>query len=152
MRRGPVSFEVKGLRQVDQALRLVSTATAKSDLRTVGRAALVPFDKAWRAKAPVDEASDGPHLKDSGGIGSTLTRSQEKVRERISAVEVFAGPGGHAKAVQQEFGNEHNPPQPYARPSWEETKDQVLDLTTKGLWGLIEKIAKRLERQAKSGV
>ena len=90
-----VTVRVEGLSDLDAALGQMKAGTAKGVLRRVGREALKPFDEAWRQNAPVDTESTGSHLKDSGSIGSKLTRSQRKARERESFVEIFAGPGAH---------------------------------------------------------
>lgn len=139
------AFKVEGLVELDQALgELASIGQAKGVLRRVGREALVPFDESWRAKAPREEG----HLAESGGVGSKLTRSQRKAHRRTSTVEVFAGPGGHPSAVQQEFGNENHAAQPYVRPAWDETQEQVLDRVADGLGTEIAKVAARNARKA----
>lgn len=139
------AFKVEGLVELDQALgELASIGQAKGVLRRVGREALKPFDDSWRAKAPREEG----HLAQSGGIGSRLTRSQRKAHRRTSTVEIFAGPGGHPAAVQQEFGNENHPAQPFVRPAWDETQDQVLAHVAEGLGAEIEKTAARNARKA----
>lgn len=136
--------EVKGLRELDQALGELSFSQAKGVLRRVGRRALEPFDAAWREKAPREEG----HLAESGGVGSKLTRSQRRARERESTVEVFAGPGPDPAAVQQEFGNAHHPAQPFARPAWDETQGQALDIVASDLGEEIQKTAQRAARRA----
>jgi HK97 gp10 family phage protein len=143
-----VTVRVEGLSDLDAALGQMKVSTAKGVLRRVGRAALQPFDEAWRPNAPVDPHADGPHLKDSGGVGSKLTRSQRKSRERESFVEIFAGPGGHPKAQQQEFGNARHPAQPFIRPAWDATKDRVLDLVRILLGAEIERTAARAAKRA----
>lgn len=139
------AFKVEGLVELDQALgELASIGQAKGVLRRVGRSALEPFDQAWRDKAPREEG----HLAESGGIGSKLSRSQRKAHERTSTVEVFAGPGGHPSAVQQEFGNENHAAQPFVRPAWDETQDEVLNRVGEGLGTEIAKTAARNARKA----
>lgn len=133
---------VEGLRELDQALGQLKASTAKGVLRRVGRAALEPFDEAWRVKAPHLSHT----LQESGGVGSKLTRTQRAAVERESFVEVHAGPGPNPQAVQQEFGNRQHPAQPFIRPAWEETKDQVLENVKTGLG---EEIAKTVARAAK---
>lgn len=149
MAKGGVTFKIEGLRDLEKAIAALGQSAGKNVLRRAGRKALEPFDKAWRSKAPVDENSrDFVHLKDSGGIGSKLSRSQRRAHKRESTVEIFAGPGPHSKAVQQEFGNEHNPPQPFMRPAWEEAHGEVLEGVRTELAADLDKVTQRLARKA----
>lgn len=141
----PVTVKIEGLAQLDQALGQLKESTAKNVLRRTGRKALEPMDAAWRARAPHLTGA----LERSGGVGSKLTRSQRQEHERESFVEVFAGPGPNPQGVLQEFGTVHHPPQPFMRPAWEETKDQVLQLVIDNLGGEIMASAKRAGARAK---
>ncbi|MBX3482533.1 HK97-gp10 family putative phage morphogenesis protein [Phenylobacterium sp.] len=140
-----VKVEVLGLKQLDEALGQLKLSTAKNVLRRTGRKALAPFDEAWRARAPEHTHA----LERSGGVGSNLTREQRRSHERESFVEVFAGPGPLPQAIQQEFGNINHPPQPYFRPAWEATKDQVLQIVVDTLGGEIAASARRAAARAK---
>lgn len=139
-----VTVRIDGLRELDAQLGQFKASAAKGVLRRVGRQALEVFDDAWRAKAPHLSGA----LAKSGSVGSKLTRTQRKAHERESFVEVFAGPGPMPQAVQQEFGNAHNRPQPFVRPAWDETRDKVLDGVKDGLAAEIEKTARRAARKA----
>lgn len=139
-----ITVKVDGLADLDKALGQLKATTAKGVLRRVGRAALAPFDEAWRANAPTLTGA----LADSGSVGSKLTRSQRKEHERKSFVEIFAGPGPNPQAVQQEFGNSEHPPQPFVRPAWEATKDQILQGVKTGLGEEIEKTVARAAKRA----
>lgn len=136
--------KVEGLKALDQALGQLKEATAKRELRAIAVEALGPFDEEWRSRAPV-EFHD---LEESGGIGRKLSRSQRRLHERESFVEVPAGPGPHPQAVQQEFGNSTQPPQPFVRPAWENNKFKALDIVRTGLGGRIERAAARARRKA----
>lgn len=139
-----VTFKVEGLAELDAKLGELSQSAAKGVLRRVGRKALVPFDEAWRARAPVLSGV----LSRSGSIGSKLSRSQRKAHERESFIEVFAGPGTNPQAIQTEFGNRHEAAQPYARPAWDATKDQALQIVRTELGGEIAKAAGRATKRA----
>lgn len=140
------TVKVEGLRDLERALGELPKSTGKNVLRRVGRAALASFDEAWRARAPHLSGQ----LEESGGVGSKLTRSQRQAHERQSSVEIFAGPGPQPQAVQQEFGNHQHPAQPFMRPAWDETKDQVLEHVKASLGDEIQKAAERLaKREAK---
>ena len=140
------TVRVEGLKELDQALGELSKAGARGVLRRVAVKALGPFDSRWRELAPKLEG----HLSESGGIGTKLTRRQaaeNKTRTDRAFVEVFAGPNDPA-AVPQEFGTVELPPQPFARPAWEETKGTALDIVKAELGGEIDKAAKRAARRA----
>jgi HK97 gp10 family phage protein len=136
--------KVEGLAALDAKLGELGLSTGKNVLRRTGRYALEVMDEAWRARAPRLTGQ----LEESGGVGSKLTRSQRKARERESFVEVFAGPGPNPQAIQQEFGNVNQPAQPFMRPAWDATKDQVLERVKEGLGAEIDKAAKRQARKA----
>jgi len=139
-----ITFKVEGLKELDAKLGELTQAAGKGVLRRVGRHALEPFDAAWRDLAPVLTGG----LKESGGIGSKLTRRQRKANVRDSTVEVFAGPGPHAKAVQDEFGNSHQAAQPYVRPAWAATKDMALEIVKDDLATEIIKTSARARKAA----
>jgi hypothetical protein len=91
--RGPagdgvkLTVKVEGLRELDAGLGELKKTTAKGVLRRTGKAALEPFDQAWRELAPHLTGA----LQRSGGVGSKLSKSQRAAVERESFVEVFAG-------------------------------------------------------------
>lgn len=138
------TVKTEGFAQLEARLVALGPSTAKNVLRRTGRKALAAYDDAWRALAPHLTGN----LEDSGGVGSTLTKGQRKQRERESGVEVFAGPGPHPQAVQQEFGNANNAAQPFARPAWDATKGQVLEVVKTELASEILKAARRQARKA----
>lgn len=139
-----VTVKVEGLRDLDAALGRLKASTAKGVLRRVGKAALQPFDAAWRSRAPRRTGE----LAGSGGVGSKLSRSQREAHERESFVEVFAGPGPNPQAIQEEFGNSHQPPRPFVRPAWEETKRETLEIVKTELGGEIVRTAARAAKRA----
>lgn len=140
------TVRVEGLRSLDQALGQLSKSAGKAVLRRVAKKALVPFDKAWRERAPHLSGE----LEESGGIGTKLTRRQARMnrkREDKSSVEVFAGPNNPA-AVPQEFGTVDQRAQPFARPAWDDTKDETLQIVKDELGGEIQRTAERAARRA----
>lgn len=130
----------EGGKALDDALGQFKPSTGKNILRRVGREALKPFDEAWRDKAPFEWGD----LQDSGGVGSDVAKRDR----RQSTVEIYAGPGRNPQAIQREFGNKRSAPDPFARPAWDNTKDQVLANVETGLGAEIEKTAKRVAKRA----
>lgn len=144
-----VTVKIEGLKELDQALGQLPKSTAKATLRRVLKEAGEPMARAARAGAPVDEH----YLYESIDVSTRLNprqRSLHKDEGGRAFQEMFVGTNNPA-GVQQEFGNEHNPAQPFMRPAWDATKQQTLDLIANSLWGEIEKSAQRLARKAAKG-
>jgi HK97 gp10 family phage protein len=144
-----VRVKVEGLRDLDRALAELPRATGKNVLRRVGRSALEPLAAAMAGRAPVDEG----HLKASIGVGTKLTLSQASLHRKMfrsdkASVELFAGAGGLAQAITQEFGTVDHVAQPFARPAWDAGKGQVLEHIKSELGNEIAKAAQRLARKA----
>jgi hypothetical protein len=153
-----VTDKVIGLSDLDHALGELPKTTAKNTLRRTGLKALEPFVAKVRSMAPVDaDPESSPKrppgtLRDSYIAGTKLNKSQAKTakREGKSFVEVYAGTND-AAGVQTEFGNAHQSPQPHARPAWDGTQMQVLELVGFGLFEEIMKAAARLAKKAAKG-
>lgn len=136
-------FKVDGLKELDAGLGGLKVTTAKGVLRRVGRKVLEPFDRAWRERAPHLWGD----LDESGSVGSKITGRKGQRRE--SLVEVFAGPGPHPQALQQEFGNENHPAQPSVRPAWDETSPAMPGAVREELAIELEATAKRIARRTR---
>lgn len=150
--------DVQGLTDLEAALLALPKATGKAALRRTGLAALVPFVQRVRSMAPVDaDPASSPKrppgtLRDSYHAGTKLNRSQARTakREGKSYVEVYAGTNDPA-GVQTEFGNAHQSAQPHARPAWDATQADVLEIIKPRLWEEIQKAAARLAKKAARG-
>jgi hypothetical protein len=142
------TVKIEGLRELDASLGELPRATGKNVLRRVGRKNLQPFADDMQARAP---ELDG-HLKRKIGVGTKLTRRQASLHRKIfkddrASVELFAGAGGDPAAVQQEFGNNQHPPQPFGRPAYDAWKGTAVHKIAADLWTEIDKAAKRLARK-----
>lgn len=139
-----VTVKFEGGKALDQALSQF-TPTKR---RAIGRKALDEageiMAKAMRAKAPVDEGG----LRESIDVSGVLSKGPKAAHKKIAEQERYVGPDARPAAVQQEFGNENHGPQPFARPAFDETKDQVLKRISDELWVGIEKAAKAAARKA----
>jgi HK97 gp10 family phage protein len=168
------SFEIEGLREVDDALAAFSSGVARGIARRALLAAAAPVAEAIRAAAPVDTGQ----LRDSIGIvvararsgaggqaarktyaaggsaGAALDALITARREAKAAgtagtlaeVNVVAFAKGHAHL--QEFGTAHHAAQPFIRPGWEATKHVALAIIKDRLWEEIRKAAARAARKA----
>lgn len=149
------TVKVEGLADLDRAMAELSVSIQRRILREVGTAALEPMDRAWRSLAPFDPAAENTdedgrpyvHLRDSGGVGSKLSRRQQKRHRKRDDVEIHAGPGPHSKAVQAEFGNSRHAAEPYMRPAWDQTRGEVLDKVKTGLADKVEAARVRAARR-----
>jgi len=139
-----VTMTIEGLADLDELLGAFSEATGKNILKRTAADALVPFDAAWRAAAPVRTG----RLRRSGGIGTKLSKRQARLAEKDSYVEVAAGPGPHPEAVQDEFGNDHQAATPFVRPAWDQTNGEVADRVASSLSQEITKATERAARRS----
>lgn len=142
------SFEVEGLKELDQALIELPKATARAVLvRTLKKEGQVIAD-AGQALAP--RLTGG--LAASYTVGQKLSRRQKSQNVKESDVEVYVGPTPHSKSIQTEFGNVHQAAEPHLRPAWDGNWRKVLDGIRDRLTEEIEaarvRLAKKAERLA----
>lgn len=143
------TVKIEGLRDLDRALGQLPKATAKAAMRKVLREAAEPMARTMRQLAPRDEW----HLYESIDVSTKLNRRQRGLHKQEPSpafAEMFVGTNNPA-GVQQEFGNDRHPAQPFMRPAWDSEKMNVLDGISVRLWGEIEKAAQRLARKAAKG-
>ena len=133
-----------GGKELDAALNQFTP----SKRRAIGRVALDNAGeitaKAMRALVPVDTGG----LRESIDVSGTLSRAQKSQHTKQAEQERFIGPDARPAGHLREFGGDGNAPQPYARPAWDQTKDQVLDRISDELWVGIEKAVKSAARRA----
>lgn len=139
--------KVEGLRELDQALSQF-TPTKR---RAIGRVALDNAGeivaKAARAKVPVDTGG----LRESIDVSGTLSRRQKTEHTKQAEQERFVGPDSRPQGHLREFGGDGNAPQPFMRPAWDETRQEVLQRIQDELWVEIEKAAQAAARRAARG-
>lgn len=136
---GRTVVKVEGLKDIEAALAQLSKATGRNVMRRAAVNALEPVADAMRERAPVDDAD----LRDSIAVSTKRPRRHRKLAE----VEAFAGPGRHPQAHLQEFGTNHHPPQPFARPAWDAEKGGIVPALSDELWSEIDKAAARAARK-----
>lgn len=139
-----VKVDFIGGRELDAALSQF-TPTKR---RSIGRKALDEageiMAKSMRAKAPEDEGG----LRESIDVSGTLSPSAKKAHKKVAEQERYVGPDSRPAGVTQEFGTVNHPPQPFARPAFDETKDAVLKRIGDELWIGIDKAVKAAARKA----
>lgn len=141
------TVKVEGLKELDEALSQF-TPTKR---RAIGRVALDNAGeitaKAARALAPVDSGG----LRESIDVSGTLSRAQKAEHSKQAEQERFIGPDSRPQGHLREFGSDGNPPEPFMRPAWDQTKEQVLDRIGDELWVGIEKAVASAARKALRG-
>ena len=144
-----ITVKVAGLKEVQAALRALPNATAKNIMRRVLLKRAGPVAEAARALVPVHEG----HLRNSIHVSTRLTRRQRGRHRKVDRddVEVFVGPGSDPAAHLQEFGSSHHAAQPFMRPAWDRTKDDLLEGVGADMWAEIEKAVRRLAKKAAKG-
>lgn len=144
------TVRISGLKELDRALGQLPKSTAKSVLRRTLKEAAEPMAQTARGMAPVEEH----HLVESIDVSTKLNRRQRRLHKKNNAKtfqDMFVGTNNPA-GVQQEFGNDRHPAQPFMRPAFDQEKKPTLDRIANSLWHEIDKSAKRLARkQAKKG-
>lgn len=151
MSKDIISFEVEGLREVEEALDELDKLSTR---RSVGRRALVnaarPTAEIMRSLAPDDPLTAGEDLEESIGVGTRLSDRQRRLHRRSpdrTKVEAFVGAGPLPQAHLQEFGTVHHPPQPFARVAWDMDKMNVLRRIGEGMWAEIKNAVERVRRR-----
>ena len=139
------TFKFEGGRELDAALAKLPTATAKN----VGRRVLKARAKPIRDDAEANAPSFTGRLQDDVKIGTRLTRRQSAMNRRLGPeeVEVHVGVSDPA-GLQTEYGNEHQPAEPWFRPAWDSNVSGALRGIGEDMWTEISKSAKRLARKA----
>ena len=139
--------KVEGLKELDAALGQF-TPTKR---RAIGRVALDNAGeitaKAARALVPVDTGG----LRESIDVSGTLSRAQKSEHSKRAEQERFIGPDSRPQGHLREFGGDGNAPQPFMRPAWDQTKEQVLDRIGDELWVGIEKAVNQAAKRAARG-
>lgn len=139
------TVKVKGLKEIQAALRELPKATAKNVMRRVLRARAQLIADRAAEMAPVERGD----LRDSIAVSSKLSRGGRRAAPKLSptAIEVFVGPSQIPHAIWQEFGTEHHAPHPFLRPAWDAHHMEVLDGIAKDMWSEIERAATRRARK-----
>lgn len=143
-------LELQGFDELESVLVTLPQSTAKSVARRVMKRALVPMAEAMKSNAPRGLGD----LIASIGIGTRLSRRQARMARgdrREGEVTVYVGAGALAQATQTEFGNEHMPAQPWARPAFDQTWQRVMRLLASGMSEELRKVVARRAKRAAKG-
>lgn len=169
MPANPVSVQVLGLKECQEALKDLPKATAHNvQIRVLLKRArpiaayakaLVPvqFGDLKKSIQATTQRPAGNRTAAQQAYAGVVTAGGSQAQARAAAgaagpspVEVFIGPGRNPQSSLQEFGAERFPPQPYMRPAWDFGKKDALNGIAQDLWDEIQKsVARRAQNQAK---
>ena len=139
----PVRVKVIGLKETEAALKALNEQVGTGRAaRNVGLRALRAGGEVLAKDARRLAPKQDMHLSESIGVSTRLTRRQRGLHQKKDPVEMFVGPNNPA-AIPQEFGTFKESPQPFMRPAWDATKDQVLKRIADTLMVDVERTAKR---------
>lgn len=134
-----------GLGELSKALSDLPKSTARNTLKRALKSAGQLFADEAQAQAPQLSG----HLKTSLIVGEKLTRRQAQALKPEGKYFARVSVGTSDPAGQmQEFGTFKDQPQPFMRPAWDTTKDNVLAKVGDVLGDEIEKSRVRLARKA----
>jgi HK97 gp10 family phage protein len=143
-------FQIEGLKDLEMAFReLGDVNLRKASARRAMKKAAQPIADDAERLAPRDQGT----LQASISVGTRLSKRQARMHRKMfrndrAAVEMFVGAGPLSSAHNQEFGNEHNPPQPFMRPALDSNAQRYMETIGKELWADIDKTAKRAANKA----
>ena len=149
-----VQMKLEGFKELDRELEKLSKAAGKGVLRRALKKAAEPMADIMRSSSPVETGA----LKGSIDVSVKLAPRQaglhrKMFRDSRAAVEMFVGPsynlgagGRHGHLL--EFGTYKMSPRPFARPAWDQDKQNVIERLKKDIWAEIEKATARAERKA----
>jgi HK97 gp10 family phage protein len=152
-----MSYKLDGFAELDRQLEKMKPAMGKASMRRSAKKAAQPMADLMARLAPRDEGD----LSGSIAVSTKLDKRQAGLHRKMfrndkAAAEVFIGPsydlgagGRHGHLL--EFGTQHHAPQPFARPAWDQDKDQMLKRLSQALWQDIQKTIARANRRAAKG-
>lgn len=141
------TFEVEGLRELEQKLLKLGGKVGVKLLRQAGREAMKPVLQDAIRGANVDTGD----LRQSMQIGTTKGKKDAVVNINVGPIRKRAlkSQGGrefsrtNAKAIAQEYGTKRQKADPFLRPALQRNANKVLRIFKKALMERIEKEARK---------
>lgn len=166
------TIEIKGLKELGEALEELNTATAKNVLRRTLqniaeqivqdakikvpkrshglehsiRKSPVKFTKGAAGKAAFAEAMRGGATRAEAGLAAR--EANEAAGEKGLSAQIVLGPDRRPNAHMVEFGTVHMAPKPYMRPAWDSKGAGAISEIASVLGNEIEKAAARAAKKA----
>ncbi|WP_267348134.1 HK97-gp10 family putative phage morphogenesis protein [Sphingomonas sp. GM_Shp_2] len=111
-----------GTKDIARRLDAMSKALQRKTIIPVLIKNTRPIADDMRDKAPRRSGQ----LANSVAVSTRLSPHQATVNEPIAQFEVYVGPGPLPQAIQEEFGNDHQPAEPFIRPAYDAGVDRAL--------------------------
>jgi HK97 gp10 family phage protein len=142
------SFEVKGFKDLYQAIDGLPEVVKKKELEPLLVKSLEPMRDTARFLAPDDPLTGPPWNLPTSIEVSTRQRSGRAKNDRALGrfdARAYMGPTklGYPQAIMQEFGTMHHVATPYMRPAYDEGKHRVVEIITAGLAQRLRTIASK---------
>lgn len=148
-----VRVEVKGLRELGQALALLDKDIQKRVARAATNAGAQVIKKLAAQKAPVSQPEVTPNVPPGYLRDSIIVRRQRRPDRRLTSQHAVTVRHKGAKVLKDatnpyqvgifnEFGTVKMSPQPFMRPSFDQGKEAALQAITKRLQQRIDKANK----------
>lgn len=172
-----VTMKLEGFRETAQALDDLKPLVAKRIARKALMKLLQPVADMARSLCPVESPNVNTpraiQLRDTIGVGTSLTKRQRKQNKPLAKLEVYVGPGAISKggrgaarhAHLVEFGTHERtqrrtgrrtgtmPRHPYMRPAWDAQQANVFsnlaNLIKDELAAHVQRVAKKAAKAAK---
>lgn len=117
-----MTVRIEGTDQIARNLRAMGKALRRDTLVPIIEEELEPMAEQMRSQA----ARGSGELAESVTVGTELSPAQAAMNEPIAEIEVYAGPGPLPQAISEEFGNVHQEPRPFIRPSFDSNVDRAV--------------------------
>jgi len=118
------TVKITGLRELEQKLRDETKKVAKRTLRRAAKDASEIWENAISERAPAL----------TGFLKSQITMSSKATGGDEGSLQVMVGPSKKAYyGIFQEFGTRFQKANPFMRPAFEQTKDEVLNVFVENL-------------------
>jgi HK97 gp10 family phage protein len=140
-----ITARVEGLKECEEALRELTRATARNQVRKALQAAAQPVVDAAKANVVRNTGTLAEEIQ----VASRLKRGKRGGRK--ADVEVFAGPAGRRRASIAhlvEFGAAHLPPRAFLRPAVDSNLGRVIATFRRELKTNIDAAVARARRKA----
>lgn len=128
------TIRIEGMDELRRKVRAMSNALPRPVLVPIIEKNLQPMAADMRDGAPRLSGE----LAESVTVSTELSPRQAAINVPIAEIEVFAGPGPLPQAVQAEFGNAHQAPEPFIRPAYDRHVDRAMrGVATEGVAAIL---------------
>jgi hypothetical protein len=110
-----MKIRIEGTDKIARKLQAMGEALTRDTLVPIMKERLQPMADDMRAHA----ARRTGEMANSVTVGTELSPAQAASNEPIAPIEVYAGPGPDPAAIQEEFGNFRQEPNPFIRPAFD---------------------------------